>query len=391
MRSALLVLLAAAACGEVKNDTIDGPAGDPDAPTTPIDAPVAPMCDDGVRVATEVCFAAPQTLIGTDVTYDARLADTDGDGDLDVVYLIGDQFYMNVNSGNGVYASSGIPGATTNGEFLAAHDVNGDGRADLVLAADDAMEYWRSDAAQTFVHNRAGRLTSFTGQQAGGVVFADLDGAAPPEQVALFSSQLVVGVIDGSQNMTTGVGVGVNSGQVALAVGRYDEDNRDDVLVGGGNGVLLYRGAANTFLSVLVSSVTTPVIGVASGDVDGDGKTDAFFAEATGVGVARGAGAGAFLAPSRTNLPGARRAMDAADIDGDGNDDLVVGVSTGGSFSLQFLRGQDDGTLAAPVSVPLPVEPDSVHFDGDINGDGSPDLIVTNVNFQTILVFSSSP
>ena len=390
MKRLCWLLLALTACGDVTSAAIDAATTDG---TVGADARIdagAPRCGDHNRTQGEVCFGAPMSLIGTDVVYDARLADLDADGDLDVVYLIGDQFVAHVNSG-GAFAPAGLPGATTEGLQLLARDLNNDGRAELINQSSAAIELWRADAGG-FRHTRTGVVSPPARGTPGGVVLAELDGAAPAELVGIYPGSLMIGKIGAGLTLSLGSGVAFSSGAgAALAVARFDGDTLDDIVVGGAGGIVLYRGLAGGFAPVLVTAVSTAVTAVTAGDYNRDGTADIAFVESNGMGMMRGAGGGAFLGAIRRSVDGARPAIATGDIDGDGFADVALGVSNAGVHSIAILRGLDTGSLAQPVMIPIAVAPDYLHLDGDINGDGAPDLIVTNVNAQTVLIVPSDP
>jgi Calx-beta domain/FG-GAP-like repeat len=130
-----------------------------------------------------------------------------------------------------------------------------------------------------------------------------------------------------------------------------------------------------------------------SGDFNGDGRPDlaaANYDEQTSLGtvsVLLGNGDGAFQA-ARTLATGIdnTQSLQVADLNDDGNDDLVA-LSGGGSWRLLFANG--DGTFQPPVSIALsaqitPDDPDqrlrgqgafAVAID-DFNHDGRLDLVV---------------
>jgi sugar lactone lactonase YvrE len=75
-----------------------------------------------------------------------------------------------------------------------------------------------------------------------------------------------------------------------------------------------------------------------------------------------------------------------ADFNGDGIPDLAVSNSNSGQTSLTILLGNGDGTFTATATSPtVGLYPDSIAI-GDFNGDGIPDLAVTSVDDDKVTI-----
>ena len=151
-----------------------------------------------------------------------------------------------------------------------------------------------------------------------------------------------------------------------------------------GNGnEILFNQVFNTMINANIAALDV-------GDIDGDDKPDIAYADrlANNVGWVRGFGAGAFLAPESTSVLGGPATIAVHDLDGDGNDDLVVGTN---DQRVLFFLSDGAGDMAEPIEVPLAGPAGLLFVDGDVNGDTVPDVVVTSTATERVFVLLSMP
>jgi hypothetical protein len=310
--------------------------------------------------------------------------------------------------------------------------VNGDGKPDLVVA--NLCEYYNcatNGTVSVLLGNGDGTFKTATTYDSGGynsfsVAVADVNRDGKPDLLVASNcptlincgaitngipmSNGVVGVLLGNGDGTFKAAVTYDSGGLvafSVAVADVNGDGKPDLLVAnlcpvdscypqtdGAVGVLLGNGDGTFKAAVNYDSGGRSPMSVAVADVNGDGKPDLLVANCGPsfactpdgtIGVLLGNGDGTFKAAVTYDSGGnGPRSLAVADVNGDSKPDVVVAnenisVSNVQNGGVGLLLGNGDGTFRTAVAYYSGgYEALSVAV-GDVNGDGKPDLLVTNV------------
>jgi len=242
-----------------------------------------------------------------------------------------------------------------------------------------------------------------------GLVSGDLDSDGKPDlAVANYGagSGNTVSVLrntstSGSASFAAKVDLTTNAGPYELALGDLDGDGKLDLAVanygssGTGSTVSVLRNTSTsgaiTFAAKVDLATNSGSLGIAIGDVDGDGKPDIAvtrFSEGVGtvVSVLRNtstSGAISFAAKADFTVGVGPIGVALGDLDGDGKADLVVsnyGTFAGDGATVSVLRNTStSGSIAFAAKVDFATNsgPRGVVI-GDVDGDGKADVLVAN-------------
>ncbi|HEY3356233.1 MAG TPA: CRTAC1 family protein [Polyangia bacterium] len=240
-----------------------------------------------------------------------------------------------------------LPPRAPVGAAVAAEDLDGDGRIDLVVPRADGCHVLRNEPEGRF--RDAGRVPCAA--DARGVAVADLDGDGVPDLVVAAPGGLEVWLGRGDLTFSRAAAPAV-PGAETVTVFDADGDGWPDLLVTrGAAGLALLRGGRGGFVDATAASglAGPTALGACAGDLDGDGRPDLFVAGVLASGrLFRNAGGGRFedvTARAGVRAPALGAACVIADVDGDGRADLVVAA---GADDRRWLIAR--GEVALPLA-----------------------------------------
>lgn len=334
------------------------------------------------------------------------LGDIDGNRTPDVILAKGRHWplvdMIMRNDGAGHFTATPLTELPDRTYSAALADLDGDGDLDIVASNDnpDRKLVYRNDGAGHFsVSGTFGEATWNTRY----VTVADLDGDTRPDLLVANRSANPAAPRPSYRCRNDGTGAfpscaPLPTQSATIIVARdLDGDGNTDLFVphrDGGQNLIFWNDGTGTFREppVPVGPAVSQIRAAAAADINGDGTVDLVVGdEKQGLFVYLGAGSRAFDAPvALASSGGAPYAVAVADMNRDGRADIVVGrqeavgsvlFNTGGTRLPRFADTPWGDGKGSVYGVAI----------GDLDGDGWPDIAAARSEAPNGVWFSTSP
>lgn len=365
------------------------------------------------------------------------IGDVNGDGHPDIVVsnncnsnssCTNGSFAVLLGNGDGTFQS----GLQYNSggwypQSLALGDLNADGKLDIAVSNECGSNYdcQNGGSATVFLGNGDGTFQQSASYATGSdnfdeeegpaystVFMADANGDGKPDVFITSScSGNSFSCVTGSVSVFLGYGNGTLDGAVlyqplgvspfGIATADVNGDGKPDLLIAeacqdsscnnGAVSVLLGNGDGTFQTGGIFSSGGSNALWIATGDVNGDGKTDVVVTNECAsnsncsqgsVAVSLGNGDGTFQNPINYAATSDGQTVTLADVNGDGKLDIILADECSDSNcdagAVSIMLGNGDGSFQSAVSYNSGGTWTLGAAVGDVNGDGKPDVVVSN-------------
>jgi hypothetical protein len=304
------------------------------------------------------------------------VGDFNGDGIVDFASESSTGIWLFTGIGAGIFNPGVLTPVIGAGEILeqplAALDVNGDGKLDIVASIGTGFTVLLGNGNGTFQPQIDTEVPFAEVSFATG----DLNGDGRPDvfPVSRENSNGLLYLGNGDGTFTLARKVPLGSSPFSAAIADLNGDGFPDIVTS--NGELLFGNGKGYF----TAPVIYPILGsetnyVLPADLRGNGLTDLVFVNFGAViSVMLNVGNGKFQDGKSVHMSGSGPSCAvSADFNGDGTPDLAVGVTSG----ISILLGTGNASSPYIQGSEIALTPFSCPAEADLNGDGIPDLLIT--------------
>jgi hypothetical protein len=285
---------------------------------------------------------------------------------------------------------------------IAIADLNGDGKPDIVVTnrGSNSLSIF-TNTSTSGVISLAGKIDSATGTNPIGLAIGDIDGDGKPDVVEVNNGGDTVSIF---RNTSTGgvisfapkVEYKTGGAPVDAAISDFDGDGKPDIAVTNSytNTISAFRNTSTpgniSFASKIDAMTGLQPWSIAITDIDGDGKPDAVVTNNAGSTITAlrntsASGSISFSINLEYTAGNGPVGVATADINEDGKLDIAVANSTSNSVSIYRNMSTSGGvSFAEKVDYTTGTGP-SILAIADIDGDGKPDIVMTNYSTDNAL------
>ena len=401
--------------------------------------PFLPGFDTSIYLRGVLGFNAPVNFTAGSQAYNLAIGDLDGDGKSDFVVTNTASntmtVYRNTSTSGSITAASFASSTITlaSGPIgVAIGDLDGDGKPDvavtystgtLVAALRNTSSLGAISFAAPVTYATVGATPSYVlindvdGDGKSDLVVANEGSTSGTSGMVILRNTSLRGAAFTSASFGAAVSFTTGTYPYFLAMGDLDGDGKRDILCssygnGAGTTVSLFRNISSPGV-ISTASLSTPAtitagtgtIGVAIGDLNGDGKPDIATGNygASTISVFRNIAVSGTLNASSFDLKtdytagSGSRTIAISDLDGDGKPDLVVGDQGGNAVSVfrnTYTSGAFNSTSFS-THMDLALTPTNATTAvglavGDLDGDGLPDIVTTNYGNALVSVIRNN-